>query len=178
MKNTILHKNLYNTQPKEPLSEVDFIILELFKKRKAYFEAHLKKSRSKKVCCSACAYPTMQSHKSYEICPICSWEQNGYGETELLWPNHNADENLTLLDYRLLVGAHIKLDETYFSNSDYFKKTINLLGMYDRDYTLLVKSFYIRQNYNEEKKEFDDTLKKLNDALLIALQMQPFSYPD
>jgi Cysteine-rich CPCC len=49
--------------------------------------------------CDCCDFFTIPEGEDYEICPVCFWEQDGFGLTELSEPS-GANHGLTLLQGR------------------------------------------------------------------------------
>src|ERR1051325_854211 len=49
--------------------------------------------RGVRFTCPCCGYPTLSSWKEYEICPLCSWEDDGQDDADadlvLSGPNHS-----------------------------------------------------------------------------------------
>ena len=75
------------------------------KDRKAWFETNLTRLivegapgvPNVNFVCPCCAYPTLNERAAWEICPLCSWEDDGQDDPEAdeIWGGPNHEYSLT-----------------------------------------------------------------------------------
>lgn len=86
------------------LSETDKIILEMFYKKRRFFNEYIASNKLKLYTCPGCGYPTLSERGGWEICAICNWEDDNQDDSEAheIWGGPNA--NLSLTENRINIG--------------------------------------------------------------------------
>jgi hypothetical protein len=96
---------------KKELTPADKQLIQDFTTRRLTFKNYLEQHelQNEKSTCPSCGFPTLSEKASYEICPVCDWEDDGQDDS-------NADEvlggpnsDLSLTDSRLKIGKELKL---------------------------------------------------------------------
>ncbi|RYE58080.1 MAG: hypothetical protein EOP48_04385 [Sphingobacteriales bacterium] len=89
-------------------------ILSDFQERRSLVDKYLAEQRIGLYTCPGCGYPTLTKRGEYEICCVCSWEDDGQDDKEAdeIWGGPNS--KLSLTEKRLnigqqLVGIEIKI---------------------------------------------------------------------
>lgn len=158
-----MKRTLICGKDKRELTEEEYRILKQFYSRRTYFKKWLKTYRLGCHYCESCAFPTFTSFNSFEICHVCGWENNDYGDDELLWPNHDANAPLTLLDYRLDIGRKLKITQKKFNDQQYFKYAVRVIKAHDNDFEKLCESELTYEEFQKPADElFASLLKQLN----------------
>lgn len=76
-----------------------------FEKRRAWFEQYVRRLdegivqppvEGRNYSCPCCGYPTLEERSGFEICPICSWEDDGQDDSraEEVWGGPNSTYSL------------------------------------------------------------------------------------
>lgn len=165
-----MERYIIEGKKKKLITEEEHQILLAYNQRRTYFNAHLKAFNIEdKICCASCGFPTFSEVDSFEICPICCWEENGFGDTDLLRHNHDANEPLTLLDYRLLIGKNIHITKRLYQTVSGFNKVMGILDTYDKNYSRLVDAYYTPKISVSERSELEKQMDSLYRELIKSL---------
>ena len=83
------------------------ILSDFFMKRKL-FDNYIQEKGVDLFTCPGCSYPTLLEKGLYEICSVCSWQDDGQGDIEAdeIWGGANLD--LSLTENRLLIGNRLQ----------------------------------------------------------------------
>ena len=124
------------------LTEIDEQILEAFYERRKLFDTYIKDKCLNLFTCPGCGYPTLSERGNYEICRVCSWEDDYQDDKEAdkVWGGPN--KNLSLTENRINIGR-ILLDK---ANS--VKANINL----DPSFVLSTLEFYAKKKKAVENR--------------------------
>lgn len=79
-------------------------LLTTFQQRRALYNHYLQTNRIAGYTCPGCGYPTLTQRASFEICQLCSWEDDGQDDpqADAVWGGPNS--NLSLTENRLQTG--------------------------------------------------------------------------
>ena len=99
--------NYPETFDRSALTEHQKNILASFFDRRKIFDNYLRANKIPILTCPGCGYPTLTNPRGYEICSICSW-QDDYQD------DNNADEisggpnaDLSLTQNRIIIGEEL-----------------------------------------------------------------------
>jgi len=88
------------------VSEHQKNILLAFFERRRIFDRYLKENAIPILTCSCCGFPTLLNPRGYEICSICSWQDDYQDDNNAdeIWggPNH-----LSLTESRIKIGEEL-----------------------------------------------------------------------
>ena len=90
------------------LTEADQSILTDFSARRQIFDYYLLQHGIKLFTCPGCGYPTLSERGGYEICMVCSWEDDGQDDStaDEVWDGPNGSMSLT--ENRLGIGELLR----------------------------------------------------------------------
>src|SRR5690242_742605 len=89
------------------LTEHQGNILAAFFERRKIFDDFLRKNRIPILTCPGCGYPTMTSPRGYEICSICSWQDDYQGDNNADEVSGGPNAELSLTENRLIIGEKL-----------------------------------------------------------------------
>jgi hypothetical protein len=90
------------------LDEEQQSILADFQQRRQLFDNYLLENKIDLHTCPGCGYPTLTERGGYEICNVCSWEDDNQDDKEAdeIWGGPNS--NLSLTENRLNIGQLLR----------------------------------------------------------------------
>jgi len=86
------------------LSITDQIILDDFFKRRNFFKNYLLENSIELETCPSCGYPTLLERGGYEICSVCSWEDDNQDDQNANRIFGGPNGNLSLTENRINIG--------------------------------------------------------------------------
>lgn len=120
-----------------------------------------------KYTCPCCGYPTLERRGGYEMCVLCSWEDDGQDDQNAseVWGGPNG--SLSLKKARENFGKHF---DKYSSSKtkSYIKVKKKLIALYELALskganTVLLKK--IKDNFSEYYKVMDDEISLFEESI-------------
>ncbi len=146
-------------------------ILRLFFRRRELFDNFIETVTINLFTCPSCGFPTLKERGTYEICPLCNWEDDYQDNEQADEVRGGPNYKLSLTESRIKIGKTLqKLEITMNGNINSIPiSVISILNNHKKRITRISTSIPMNADRTHRGwKEWENAKRELQKELIIT----------